>query len=41
MAGQGFKDVEGDEGLYFRTTDEMMEEFMYLGEEKSPGSGNR
>ncbi len=35
MAGQGFKDVEGDEGLYFRTTDEMMEEFMYLGEEKA------
>jgi len=35
MAGQGFKDVEGDEGLYFRTTDEMMEEFAYLGEEKA------
>ncbi|MDD6647653.1 MAG: PolC-type DNA polymerase III [Firmicutes bacterium] len=33
MAGQGFKDVEGDEGLYFRTTNEMMEEFSYLGEE--------
>lgn len=33
MAGQGFKDVEGDEGLYFRTTDEMMEEFRYLGED--------
>ena len=33
MAGQGFKDVEGDEGLYFRTTDEMLEEFSYLGEE--------
>lgn len=33
MAGQGFKDVEGDEGLYFRTTDEMMEEFKYLGED--------
>lgn len=33
MAGQGFKDVEGDEGLYFRTTQEMMEEFSYLGEE--------
>lgn len=35
MKGQGFKDVEGDEGLYFRTTREMMEEFMYLGEEKA------
>ena len=35
MAGQGFKDVEGDEGLYFKTTDEMLEEFSYLGEEKA------
>ena len=35
MAGQGYKDVEGDEGLYFRTTDEMMEEFSYLGEDKA------
>ncbi len=33
MAGQGYKDVEGDEGLFFRTTGEMMEEFSYLGEE--------
>lgn len=33
MAGQGFKDVEGDKGLYFRTTQEMMDEFIYLGEE--------
>lgn len=33
MAGQGFKDIEGDKGLYLRTTDEMLEEFSYLGEE--------
>ena len=33
MAGQGFKDVEGDKGLYFRTTEEMLEEFSYLGAE--------
>ncbi|MCI8648119.1 MAG: PolC-type DNA polymerase III [Firmicutes bacterium] len=32
MAGQGFKDIEGDKGLYFRTTEEMLEEFAYLGE---------
>ena len=35
MAGQGFKGVEGDEGLYFRTTDEMIKEFEYLGEAKA------
>jgi len=33
MAGMGFKDAESGEGLYMRTTDEMMEEFGYLGEE--------
>ena len=33
MAGMGFKDAENGQGLYLRTTDEMMEEFMYLGEE--------
>ena len=33
MAGQGYKDAENGQGLYLRTTDEMMEEFSYLGEE--------
>lgn len=33
MAGMGFKDAENGQGLYMRTTDEMLEEFSYLGEE--------
>lgn len=33
MAGMGFKDAENGQGLYMRTTDEMMEEFSYLGKE--------
>ena len=32
MAGMGFEDAESGEGLYMRTTDEMMEEFSYLGD---------
>ena len=33
MAGQGYKDVEDGDGLYLRTTEEMLSEFAYLGEE--------
>ena len=32
MAGQGFTDAEEQAPLYFKTTDEMLEEFSYLGE---------
>lgn len=35
LAGQDFKDAESGQGLYFRTTEEMLEEFSYLGEEKA------
>ncbi|MBQ9760038.1 MAG: PolC-type DNA polymerase III [Clostridia bacterium] len=35
LAGQKFKDFDRDIGIYFRTTDEMLEEFAYLGEEKA------
>ena len=32
LAGMGFEDAENGEGLYMKTTDEMMAEFSYLGE---------
>ena len=33
MKGKSFKDTENGEGLYLKTTKEMLEEFSYLGEE--------
>ena len=33
MVGMGYKDAENGQGLYFRTTDEMLAEFSYLGDE--------
>ena len=45
MAGQGYKDIEGDKGLHLRTTGEMLREFEYLGEEAAKevviGASNR
>lgn len=35
LAGQKFKDYDRDIELYYRTTEEMLEEFSYLGEEKA------
>lgn len=35
MAGMHYKDFDKDVGIYFRTTDEMLAEFSYLGEEKA------
>ena len=35
QSGMKFKDIGRDSGLYLRTTEEMLEEFSYLGEEKA------
>ena len=35
LSGMKFQDADKDVGIYFRTTEEMLEEFSYLGEEKA------
>lgn len=35
LAGMKYKDFDKDVGIYFRTTEEMLEEFSYLGQDKA------